>query len=387
MTMKINRRTYKIRTTETEEEYARIKDEYKYESLIYDLLEYFLKDIDLDEKRYKRLNEELLLIRLSGSFKALYISYLLASKIRKDGRAYCLNSINNDLLINYLLGISKVNPLDKQFLYELPYEPALGIPEDPKKLMIQIWVPTGYRQRLVDYLFETFKENFALFHYLNCFNERTRILEGSYVMIPKGEDPNKYGDYYDDGIIRGFKEVYKDNSLDVVRISLLESDRMKILDEGCECLKDYDPAEAFDELLDTCLAESNDHFINKDGSPYMNYGLTFWNFCLSVCAPHNSTRTGLGTVLLKCREDVWKMLERCDLSKEERYAFYKDICRHHDSADDRIKGIIKGAYPYDCDTIMGDISNIVYLHSIGASIEDVYNEAKIAWIRKRKESE
>ena len=387
MTMKFDRRTCLIQTNETDEEYARIKDEYKYESLIYDLLEYFLKDIDLDEKRYKRLNEELLLIRLSGSFKALYISYLLASKIRKDGRAYCLNSINNNLLVNYFLCISKINPFETQFPYELPYEPVLGIPEDPKKLMIRIWVPTGYRQRLVDYLFETFKENFALFHYLNHYNDRTWILEGSYVMIPKTDDPKKYGDYYDDGTINGFKEIYKDNSLDVVRISLLESERINIRCEGRAYLDDYDPSEAFDLLVDSCLAESNDHFINRDGSPYMDYGLNFWNFCLSVCAPHNSTRTGLGTVLLKCREDVWKMLERCDLSKEERYAFYKDICRHHDSADDRLEKAIREAYPYDCDTIMGDISNIVYLHPIGASIEDVCDETKIAWIRKKKGSE
>ena len=132
--MKINRRTYKIRTTETEEEYKQITDDYKYETLIYDLI----KDFDLDEKQYRRLNEELPLIRQSRSFKVLFIAYMLVSKIRADGRNYCLNSVNSNLLINYLLGTSKVNPLDKQFLYELPYEPALGIPEDPKKMMIQI---------------------------------------------------------------------------------------------------------------------------------------------------------------------------------------------------------------------------------------------------------
>ena len=52
-----------------------------------------------------------------------------------------------------------------------------------------------------------------------------------------------------------------------------------------------------------------------------------------------------------------------------------------------IEKAIRKTYPYECDTIMGDISNIMYLHTIGASIEDVYNEAKIAWIRKRKGSE
>ena len=57
--MKIERRTCKIRTTETEEEYKRITDDYKYETLIYALLE----DIDLDEKQYRRLSEELPLIR------------------------------------------------------------------------------------------------------------------------------------------------------------------------------------------------------------------------------------------------------------------------------------------------------------------------------------
>lgn len=381
--MKINRRTYKIRTTETEEEYKQITDDYKYETLIYDLI----KDFDLDEKQYRRLNEELPLIRQSRSFKVLFIAYMLVSKIRADGRNYCLNSVNSNLLINYLLGTSKVNPLDKQFLYELPYEPALGISEDPKKLMIQIWVTPDYRQTLFEHLQIFVPCEYTLIGLISCHKDEVSLSDTSFILIPKEEDPRKYGDFYDDGTIRGFREVYRNNDPDTIRINLLDSERMKILDEGSEYLEGYDPAEAFDELLDTCLAESNDHFINRDGSPYMNYGLTFWDFCLSVCTPHNSTRTGLGTVLLKCREDVWKMLERCDLSKEERYAFYKDICRHHDSADDRLEKAIRKTYPYECDTIMGDISNIMYLHTIGASIEDVYNEAKIAWIRKRKGSE
>ncbi len=381
--MKIDRRTCIFQTNETDEEYARIKDEYKYESLIYDVI----KDFDLDEKQYRRLSEELLLIRQSRSFEVLFIAYMLVSKIRVDGMNYCLNSVNNNLLINYLLGTSKVNPLDKQFLYELPYEPAMGIPEDPKKLMIQIWVSPDYRQTLFEHLQKIIQYKYTLINLISCHKDEARVSDTSFILIPKEEDPRKHGDFYDDGTIRGFREVYRNNDPDTIRINLLDSERMKILDEGSEYLKGYDPAEAFDLLLDSCLAESNDHFINRDGSPYMDYGLTFWDFCLSVCAPHNSTRTGLGTVLLKCREDVWKMLERCDLSKEERYAFYKDICRHHDPADVRIKEIIKGAYPYDCDTIMGDISNIVYIHPIGASIEDVCDETKIAWIRKRKGSE
>ena len=381
--MKFDRRTCLIQTNETEKEYKQITDDYKYETLIYDLLE----DIDLDEKQYRRLNEELLLIKLSRSFKVLFITHMLVSKIRADGRNCCLNSVNNNLLINYLLGTSKVNPLDKQFLYELPYEPALGIPEDPKKMMIQIWVSPDYRQTLFEHLQKIIQYKYTLIGLMNCRKDETRVSDTSFIMIPKEEDPRKYGDFYDDGTIRGFREVYRNNDPDTIRINLLDSERMKILDEGSEYLEGYDPTEAFDELLDTCLSESNDHFINRDGSPYMNYGLTFWDFCLSVCAPHNSTRTGLGTVLLKCREDVWKMLERCDLSKEERYAFYKDICRHHDSADDRLEKAIREAYPYDCDTIMGDISNIVYLHPIGTCIEDVCDETKIAWIRKRKGSE
>ena len=381
--MKFDRRTCLIQTNETEKEYKQITDDYKYETLIYDLLE----DIDLDEKQYRRLNEELLLIKLSRSFKVLFITHMLVSKIRADGRNCCLNSVNNNLLINYLLGTSKVNPLDKQFLYELPYEPALGIPEAPKKLMIKFWVSPDYRQTLFEHLQKIIQYKYTLIGLMNCRKDETRVSDTSFIMIPKEEDPRKYGDFYDDGTIRGFREVYRNNDPDTIRINLLDSERMKILDEGSEYLEGYDPTEAFDELLDTCLSESNDHFINRDGSPYMNYGLTFWDFCLSVCAPHNSTRTGLGTVLLKCREDVWKMLERCDLSKEERYAFYKDICRHHDSADDRLEKAIREAYPYDCDTIMGDISNIVYLHPIGTCIEDVCDETKIAWIRKRKGSE
>ena len=78
--MKINRRTYKIRTTETEEEYKQITDDYKYETLIYDLI----KDFDLDEKQYRRLNEELPLIRQSRSFKVLFIAYMLVSMSRAD---------------------------------------------------------------------------------------------------------------------------------------------------------------------------------------------------------------------------------------------------------------------------------------------------------------
>ena len=379
--MKIDRRTCLIQTYETDEEYKRITDNYKYESLIYDLL----KDIDLDEKQYKRLNEELLLIKLSRSFKTLYIFYLLTSKIRKDGRAYCLKSTDNNLLINYLLGISKINPFDTQFPYKLPYEPALGISEDPKRMFIQIRVSPDYRKKLVEYLFETFKEDYALFHYVNHYNDKTRISEGSYVMIPKREDPNRYGDYYDDGTISGFRNVYKDFNLDVVRISLLENERMKIIDEGSVYLDDYNPSEAFDLLLDSCLEETNDHFICKDGTPYVRYGLTFWDFCLSVCKPHNSTRNHMGTVLLSCREDIWKMLERCTFTDEERYTFYKVISKHIDTIDEETKKIIKEAYPYDCNVICNDITNLYYIYPIGATVEDVCDETKIAWIRKRKE--
>lgn len=381
--MKIDRRTCIFQTNETDEKYARIKDEYKYESFIYNLLE----EIDLDERRYKRLNEELLLIRLSGSFRILYISYLLTSKIRKDGRSYCLNCINNDLLVNYLLGISKVDPFDKQFLYALPYEPVLGIPEGPEKMFIQIWVSPDYRQTLIDYLFEICKEDRILFHRLNSYNGKTWISEGSYMMIPKGEDPDRYGDYYDDGTIRGFEEIYKDNSHDMIRISLLESERMNILDEGSRFLDDYEPSEAFDLLVDSCLAETNDHFICKDGTPYIYYGMTFWDFCLSVCKPHNSTRGGLGTTLLGCREDIWKMLERCNLTHEERYDLYKTISKHIDAVDGKTKEIIRQVYPYDCDVICRDIEDLYYIHPISASIEDVFNETRIAWIRNRKESE
>lgn len=379
--MKVERRTCKIRTNETEEEYRRITDDYKYERLIYDLLQ----NIDLDDKQYKRLNEELLLIKLSKSFKALYIAYLLTSKIKEEGKNYCLFNIYNDLLINYLLGISIVDPLDKQFLYELPYEPALGISSSPKKLMIQIWVSPDYQKALLGHLQNIIENEHKLVAPISFRNDEVQISDTSFVLIPKNDDPRKYGDYYDDGTIRGFKKTYKNNDLDMIRISLPESERMKILDDGSEYLEGYNPAEAFDLLLDSCLADKNDRFVNVKGEPYNYYGLTFWDFCLSVCEPHNSTSYKLGTQLLRCREDVWKMLERCNLTESERYTFYQDVLLHKETISKEVKTIIRETYPFDYESILCDVSNLYYIFPIGASIEDVYNEAKIVWIRKRRE--
>lgn len=380
--MKIERRTCKIKTSETEEDYRRIIDDYKYECQIYDLLQ----NIDLDDKQYERLNRELLLINLTKSFKALYIAYLLTSRIKEDGKNYCLFNIYNNLLINYLLGISKVDPLDKQFLYELPFEPALGISSDPKKMIIQIWVSPDYRKTLLDYLQNIIKNNkLQLVELINLRNDEVQISETSFVLIPKDEDPKKYGDYHDDGTIKGFTKTYKNDDMDIIRISLPESERMKILDDGSEYLEGYDPIEAFYLLLDSCLSEKNDRFVNAKGEPYEYYGLTFWDFCLSVCEPRNSTSYQLGTQLLHCREDVWKMLERCNLTESGRYTLYQDILKHKETISSEVKTIIKKTYPFDYESIICDISNLYYIFPIGAIIEDVYNEAKIAWIKKKRE--
>ena len=372
---------------ENEEEYETLEkeslseytDDYKYELLVYDLLNV----IDLDEKQYKRLNEELRLIRLSKSFSSIYISYLLTSKIRKDGKNYLLFCDNNNLLINYLLGISKVNPLDTQFLYDLPYEPVLGILEEPKKLMIQIWVSPDYHQTLVEYLKSIINEDYNLLNRLNVYKNKVDVSDSSFILISKKEELTTYGDYYDNGTIRGFKEVYKDNNLDLIRISLLKSERIKILDEGSKYLDDYNPSEAFELLLDECLAGKNDRFVNAKGEPYNYYGLTFWDFCLSVCESRNITENRIGNILLKCREDVWKMLERCDLNNKERYIYYKNINKHIGSIDDKLSETIRKTYPFDSELIIGNILNFYYIYPIGASIEDLYKEAKIAWIRKK----
>ena len=137
-----------------------IKQEKKYYNKIRSLLEFE----SLTAEQQDRLNKELEIIHKTKSSKIVYIAYLAAKKLKEDGKKYCLRGNYADLLLFYLLGITKISPYDDRLKYVLPYQVAVGEIELPRKIIeIDINVEPSAMDTVIDYVIDKTNKDSELF--------------------------------------------------------------------------------------------------------------------------------------------------------------------------------------------------------------------------------
>ena len=301
-----------------------IKQEKKYYNKIRSLLEFE----SLTAEQQDRLNKELEIIHKTKSSKIVYIAYLAAKKLKEDGKKYCLRGNYADLLLFYLLGITKISPYDDRLKYVLPYQVAVGEIELPRKIIeIDINVEPSAMDTVIDYVIDKTNKDSELFIGGETENDGdSQVFKRLYIGFMKKGD-NTYN--------HGFSK-YEANP-----INFIENEIPYI------------------------------HFFKYYKSERVYGGDNFWDDCLSMHEPRVNYVNGEPTKVLRCQEDIWQLVDKVDLRsnylKMELFKTIKGGLNY--KLDDFDLYLLEEAAGDQWDEIYEDIKNIRYLFPIAHAIE------------------
>lgn len=307
---------------------AYIKQESKY----HNLLKQIVNELDLTPLERERVETELEIIHYSCSSKHVYALYLLTQRCKKDRQYYVLRGAGSDTLLFYVLGISNINPNSKVFKKPLPYQIALGTMEDPKRMGDEIQVSASYRKKLHKYLIECFLEDSDFYRVIDLENGIFKYNQFKTVLIPKGADPNGYGDYLKAYGKEGFLSCFRDqkNVTKIVILSFFEMPNIDLMYEDIESKQFKNRYISFLKTISNIKRVKDgsfvfgDKYINLKKEKFDTYKNNFIEFCLDVCRQINLDK-GMTRDIIRCREDIWNILDKLDLSDDEKYDLYKNV--------------------------------------------------------------
>jgi len=349
-----------------------------------------LLDKKLTSSEKRRLKSELTIIKKMHACKKLYVFYTAIQKIKKDKQYYRLYGGSSNTLIFSLLGISKTSPYDKTFPYVLPYETAIGTLAEPRFLDCTVAVAESYIDSLARYLKKTFGKDSDFYQRINLTGGVFQYDPMHIITLPKKSDPYSYGDYLEAYGMKGFLSCFRQTDapvdLSVIGIEdgkipqkqLLKNDFgdpvfLKAYNDFLDALQ-YGEKNSTGYLLDEKYAKINKKKIGK-------YKNDFWNFCCDINKQFNGKNKDRH--LIRCREDLWNVIDRTKLQKKEKYSMYKAAYFGRELTDHMIQSI-KETYVENYETILKEIrdSELIWpiVHTIELARSDIesFSEKRFA---------
>jgi len=285
------------------------------------------KSIDvnsLTDEQSNRLSVELGIIHATKSSKTVYMAHCIANKLREEGYPFAIRGVLPNLFIFYLLGITKISPYDDRLKYVLPYQVAIGEISIPKPINdIDFSVPVCTRGEIVDYVLTEFQSDTDFYVY-GLPGEDNELVGFKLVLFKKGDNPYNHGF----SKYSTYPGLY-DSGLPYITIS------------------GFDP------------------------TPIELKAATYWEKCLELNEPVNiSNNHGYIPKVLKCREDIWKLIEKTDFSDSTKLWMYDHIRTGRDITqyDFLIEGL-KEAAGDEWEEVRDDLENILYIFPITHAIE------------------
>lgn len=307
---------------------AYAKQELKY----YRLLEELVDNLELSKSETERVKTELDIIHYGCNCKHVYALYLLTQKCKEDNQYYVLRGTGSDTLLFFALGISNINPHSKSFSYPLPYQIGIGIIDEPKNLGDEIQVSPSYVRKLQKYVEKNFSNDSDIYKAIDLKNNRFIYNKFKMILIPKDDDPYKYGDYIEAYDKSGFLSCFRGmkNSTNLTVLGMCEMPDASLMYDDIESEQFKKRYNKFLKTISSKKTISDSTFVHKkhylslDKERFDIYKENFLELCLDVCRQINLDKD-MSRNIIRCREDAWNIINKLELSEKDKYNIYNQV--------------------------------------------------------------